>query len=115
MARRLRENGEFIVDPTRPLGSRRNAKRLHDAEDMAAGFAGESSVAIAAAAQDALDTLIKSVERSRNIKGEVVYGLWQGLTSLTAACTVLGEQAREHGRDSPEAETNTREVWDLRR
>ncbi|KYN03432.1 hypothetical protein ALC62_05722 [Cyphomyrmex costatus] len=55
--------------------------------------------AIVAVASESLESIVKEIERSKNIKGEIVHGLWQGVTKATAAFAVFGDRAqiREEG------------------
>ena len=72
----------FIIDPSRPPGSKRKARRIKEAEVLTVDYSHQSVMSVAAVAVDSLELLVKGLERSKNIKGDIESSLRKGLTEL---------------------------------
>lgn len=66
---------------------------------------------------ESLELLVKGLERSKNIKGDIVHSLWRVLTELTAMIAILGTHAMGASGDPGTADTYAmaRELRDLKK
>ncbi|XP_011068830.1 PREDICTED: uncharacterized protein LOC105154803 [Acromyrmex echinatior] len=84
-AQQLRKDHRTILDPeVEPTST--SAKRAQaKAVELALEFDDQPICAVAAVATRELATIAKSVERSKNIKGDIVRDMWTAYTKLSAA------------------------------
>ena len=88
-ARQLRRDHRAIIDPeVEPSsGSARRAKEK--AVELAMELDEQPLVAVAAVATRELATIAKAVEKSKNIKGDIVRDLWTAYTKLSASLSSI--------------------------
>ncbi|KAG5315498.1 MOS1T transposase, partial [Pseudoatta argentina] len=107
-ARKLIEDHRAIVDPEIEPSSTSVRRANKKAVELALEFDEQPIYAVAAVATRELATISKSVERSKNIRGDIVSDMWTAYTKLSAALTSVlartsdGNLAADKGGQSNE-------------
>ncbi|KAG5321626.1 PO11 protein, partial [Pseudoatta argentina] len=86
-ARKLKGDHRAIVDPEIEPSSTSVRRANKKAVELALEFDKQPICAVAAGATRELATIAKSVERSKNIRGDIVRDMWTSCTKLSAALT----------------------------
>ena len=94
--------------------SRRNAKKNMETQKLAKELDRQSSVSIAGMTVAAIDSIVKYVKWSKNIKEKIVYYLGTTMTKLTAAYKVLSKRATTTPQNDQEREREKSPVWENR-
>ncbi|KYQ52276.1 hypothetical protein ALC60_08611 [Trachymyrmex zeteki] len=94
-ARQLRRDYKIISDPEIAPSSASAKRANKKAEELVEEYDLQPLEAIAAVATRELSTLAKSVERSKNIRGDIVRDLWGVFAKLSAALTATFNRASE--------------------
>ena len=92
-ARQLRKDHRTILDPEIEPSSTSARKAKEKAVELALEFDEQPICAVAAVATRELATIAKSIERSKNIRGDIVRDMWTAYTKLSAALTSVFTRA----------------------
>ncbi|KYQ60026.1 hypothetical protein ALC60_00938 [Trachymyrmex zeteki] len=100
--RQMRRDYRIISDPEIAPSSASAKRAAERAAELVEEYERQPLEAIAAVATRELATLAKAVERSKNIKGDIVRDLWGVFSKLTAALTAtLNRTAQGRNRPPP--------------
>ncbi|KYQ47706.1 hypothetical protein ALC60_13271 [Trachymyrmex zeteki] len=101
-ARQLKRDHLLIIDPEVAPSSASARKAVERAVELALEYEEQPLGAVAAVATRELGTIAKAVEKSRNIKGDIVRDLWTAYAKLSAALSTTVSRASEQvGDDGP--------------
>lgn len=102
-AKRLEKAAAFITAPrSRSLGGM--PKKNMETQKLAKELDRQSSVSIAGMTVAAIDSIVKYVKWSKNIKEKIIYYLGTTMTKLTAAYKVLSKRATTTPQNDQERE-----------
>ena len=94
-ARQLRKDHRAVINPEIHPSSTSARRANEKAVELALEFDEQPLQSVAAVVTRELGTIAKAVEKSKNIKGDIVRDLWTAYTKLSAALTSVITRASD--------------------